>query len=402
MVGSKRNVWPRSVRRTEHAVPARQPEERSQELLSQQQAVGNRAVVTGLQRSAGPSNVIRREATVVKPKGKRNEDFDNTQYRLTGKPPARKIEVVVRNTRDDGTPYYEATGEVTGWQKKLPIIRRYDKPVDLGNWAPRVTHINGMAVTPQSGMTSAETLLDSVQGKIAAAGDDVAVDPDAIDVLYTYSTIRGNIVGDLWDCLKGKARGQRRRHEEARTADARRGSGKASHPRLGAQSWNDQDGQRGALCLQDPLGSVHAGADREAGQGPPAGGASAREELESTGLIDGAMALDMALQQVAEQKAKQRAKTDMDKYIQLVYGGNAVSYPSSVIPVTLFVGSKDPISFGVGTYTKSGAKWASGNKRSAMRKLPGGAHGYTPNYAKPIGREIGEDILQGYARDRSR
>ena len=187
-------------------VPPRAPVGRSGELLGQQRAVGNRAVVAGLARSTGPSNVIRREATLVKPKGKKNEDFDNTQYRLTGKPPGRKIELVARQTRDDGTPYYEATGEVTGFQKKLPIVKRYDKPVDLGNWAPRVTHVNGMAVAPESGMTSANTLLDSIQGKIASAGNDVAIDPDAIDVLYTYSTIRSNTFGDLWDCLKGKVR----------------------------------------------------------------------------------------------------------------------------------------------------------------------------------------------------
>jgi len=372
-----------------------EPAWRSPALLDQQQAVGNRAVLAGLHKSAGPSNVVRREATEVKPKGKKNEDFDNTQYRLTGKPPARKIELVVRRTRDDGTPYYEATGEVTGWQKKLPIIRQYDKPVDLGNWAPRVTHINGMAVTPQSGMTSAETLLDSVQGKIAAAGDDVAVDPDAIDVLYTYSTIRGNVVGDLWDCLKGKARV---RDDVTKSQEQLMLDAVAAKRRIHVSAHS-----RGTIKTDNAVRSVFKILSGQYTQELIAkqDRALAREararakELESTGLIDGGMAYDMALQQLAEQKAKQRAKTDMDKYIQLVYGGNAVSYPSSVIPVTLFVGSKDPISLGVGTYTKSGAKWASGNKRSTMRKLPGGTHGYTPNYAKPIGREIGEDILQG-------
>jgi hypothetical protein len=122
------------------------------------------------------------------------------------------------------------------------------------------------------------------------------------------------------------------------------------------------------------------------------------KDLESTGLFDSGMAADLALQQVAEQKAKERAKKAMDTYIQLVYAGNAVSYPSSVIPVTMLVGSKDPISFGVGTYTKSGAKWASGNKRSSLTKVPGATHGYTRNYARPVGGKIGQDLLPELAQ----
>jgi len=361
-------------------------------LLGQQRAIGNRAVVADLARSSGQSKVIRRDTT-EKPTGKTNEDFDNTQYRLTGDPRTRKIELVVRQTRKDGTPYYEATGEVTGFQKKMPIVKRYDKPVDLGNWAPSVTHINGMAVTPESGMTSANTLLDSVQGKIAAAGNDVAVDQDAIDVLFTYSAKRG-LVGDLWDCLKGKARvkddvtqSQERLMLDA--VAAKRRIHVSAHSRGTIKTDNAVRTIFKTLTgqyKQELIAKQDKALQREA--------RARAKELESTGLIDSGMAADMALEQVVEQKAKQRARTDMDKYIQLVYGGNAVSYPSSVIPVTLFVGSTDPVSFGVGTYTKSGAKWASGNKRSVLHKQAGG-HGYTPNYAKPVGGKIGEDILQG-------
>ena len=101
----------------------------------------------------------------------------------------------------------------------------------------------------------------------------------------------------------------------------------------------------------------------------------------------------IAVEQTAAYVGEQRAKAEMDRYIQLVYGGNAVSYPSSVIPVELFVGSTDFVSLGVGTYTKAGAKWASGNDRSVLHKQSGG-HGYTENYAKPVGEAIGADILK--------
>lgn len=99
----------------------------------------------------------------------------------------------------------------------------------------------------------------------------------------------------------------------------------------------------------------------------------------------------IALDQCAEIEAEHQAKKAMDDFIQLVYGGNAVSYPSSVLQVELFVGSRDFVSLGVGTYTKSGAKWASGNKSSVLHKQKGG-HGYTENYAKPVGAAIGVDL----------
>lgn len=124
--------------------------------------------------------------------------------------------------------------------------------------------------------------------------------------------------------------------------------------------------------------------------------ADARERaklLEETGLMNARTARAIALQQSAAIEAERQVKKDMDQYIKLVYGGNAVSYPSSVIPVEMFVGSKDFVSLGVGTYTKAGAKWASGNKDSVLHKQ-GGGHGYTENYAGPVGGAIGEDIIK--------
>jgi len=375
-------------------VPERIPAGRSGELVAQQRG-SDRAVVAALRRSAGLSTVIQRDAKekIEKPTGKTNEDFDNTQYRLTGDNTSRKIELVVRRTRKNGAPYYEATGEVTGWQKKMPIVKRYDKPKDLGDWAPRVTHVNGMMVTPESGMTSANTLLDSVQGKIAAAGNDVAVDQDAIDVLYTYSAKQG-LVADLWDCLKGKlrVRDDVTRSQEQLMLDAvaaKRRIHVSAHSRGTIKTDNAVRTVFKTLTAQytqELLAKPDKALQKEA--------QAFAKELEATGLFDSGMAADFSLQQAAEQKAKERAKKDMDRYIQLVYAGNAVSYPSSVIPVTMLVGSKDPISFGVGTYTKSGAKWASGNKRSNLTKVPGATHGYTQNYAKPVGGKIGLDVLQ--------
>jgi hypothetical protein len=102
-------------------------------------------------------------------------------------------------------------------------------------------------------------------------------------------------------------------------------------------------------------------------------------------------AYSMALEGQAQQYADKQAREEMDLYIQLVYAGNAVSYPSSVLKVEMFVGSSDMVSMGVGTYTKLGAKVASGNSKTKLHKQSGG-HGFTENYANPVGKTIAEDI----------
>lgn len=358
-------------------------------MLNLQRSIGNKAV-SSLVRSGALPMVVQRKKKVKPTKKSTNIDYDNTQYRVSGAKEDRLVEVVVRRTRDDGTPYYEAIGKVEGFERKMPIVEEYDEPKDLGDWAPRITHINGMGVTPQSGMTSAEALLDSVQGKIAQQ-DEVAVDQSALDVLFTYSAKRSNIFGDLWDCIKGKTRVE---DEPTRSQEKLMLDAIAAKERLHVSAHS-----RGTIKTDNAVRTVFSILTKQYKPGMRNKGAVKADAklrakaLEGTGLMDRTIAYEIGLDQAMEIAAQEKAKTDMDQYIQLVYGGNAVSYPSSVIPVELFVGSGDFVSLGVGTYTKAGAKWASGNKRSLLHKQKGG-HGYTPNYAKPVGEAIAKDILE--------
>lgn len=175
---------------------------RSGGLTSLQRSAGNRAVVSTLL-SASTGGRLQRE--VVEPaKNAAMTDFDNTRYRVSGPTDNRLIEVVERGERDNGAPHYLATGKVIGFTKKMPRVDRYDEPHDLDDWAPRVTHVNGMQVALESGMKSAEALLESVRATVADAGGEAAIDPSTLDVLFTYSAKRSNIGADIWNCLKGK------------------------------------------------------------------------------------------------------------------------------------------------------------------------------------------------------
>jgi hypothetical protein len=95
---------------------------------------------------------------------------------------------------------YLATGEVTGFEGSRPIISKYDPPRSLGNWYPRVSHINGMMVTPESGIGSAKKLKDAIDANLGPEG--VALE---VDVLYTYSANRG-FLKDLLECIQGRCR----------------------------------------------------------------------------------------------------------------------------------------------------------------------------------------------------
>jgi hypothetical protein len=288
-------------------------------------------------------------------------------------------------------PFYEAIGKVTGFTSKLPVIQHYDQPRDLGDWAPKVTHVNGMGVAPESGVKSAEALLDSVQSAIKKGGGDVAVDQSAIDVLLTYSAKRKNIFVDIWECIKGKVRVEDdvTRSQEQLMLDAIRAKKRlhvSAHSRGTIKTDNAVRTVFKMLVAQYKPGQMNKSSVKK--------DARARaKQLEDTGLMDADIAMQIALDQSAEIAAENVAKQDMDRYIQLVYGGNAVSYPSSALRIEMFVGSKNFVSLGVGTYTKSGAKWASGNQDSVLHKQ-GGGHSYGSNYAAPVGGAIGADMIR--------
>jgi len=374
--------------------PHRQPAPTTREgslataVLRLQRLAGN-STVASLVRSGRIGTPVQRDRTVTPTKKTDTSTFNNIQYRVSGSGDPRLIEVVERRTRRDGTPYYLATGTVTGFAHKKPIVSVYDQPKDLGNWAPRVTHVNGMGVMPESGMKSAEALLASVQSTIAKAGDDVAVDPDVIDVLYTYSAKRSSFVSDVFNCLKGKLQVEdsvtgTQEQTMLDAVAARRRIHVSAHSRGTIKTDN---AVRNAFTTLAAEYTARLRSD----QGVRRAARKLQQDLIDTGLMDSKMALAFAIESVARARAEDEVKADMNRYIQLVYGGNAVSYPSSVLPVELFVGSMDFVSLGVGTYTNWGAGWASGNKGTKLHKQSGG-HGYTQNYAKPVGEAIGKDL----------
>src|SRR5205085_10922196 len=104
-----------------------------------------------------------------------------------------------------------ATGRVVDFQGAMPVVERYNVPKSLGNWYPQVTHLNGMAVKPQSGLESALALQESVNKTLddKMQADGVALNQDAVDVLYTYSAqqAKGGLSAlglDIVNCIAGK------------------------------------------------------------------------------------------------------------------------------------------------------------------------------------------------------
>lgn len=319
-------------------------------------------------------------------------DYDNMQFRVTKPPGATPppgtapytVQVVVRRVDKKGKPYYEATGEVIDFSSKLPVIRHYSAPISLKGWTPRVTHVNGMGVMPESGMTSAKALAGAVEQSSGKA----------VDVLYTYSAQKSNIVKDLWSCLKGKAsvkddvtRSQTETMIDAVTAKRR--ISVSAHSRGTIKTDNAVRTAFKALVarLRATLDAGDPSVKKEA----------QRQELLLSAGPTAPVAHILALDFAKEEVAKRRVKRLMDRYIQLIYAGNAVTAPSSVLPVKMFVGKRDPISMAVGTYTDAGAKLYSGNKRTSVTKVEGG-HGYTQNYADHVGDEIGQDVAKDKGR----
>lgn len=341
------------------------------ELVHIQRLIGNRAA-TRIITTSPPLSVSTKS---LQRKDNDFSDVDSKQFRVSGGKTDRKIEVVERTQKRNGQVVYYATGEVTGFRGKRPIIQKYDTPVSLGNWYPAVTHINGMAVTPESGINSAVALLDAVNDAMGSATDS-AFDQSAIDVLYTYSAQRGGIVSDLWDCIKGKVRVNDRatgkQVEIMLDAIARK-----KRTTVSAHS-------RGTIKTDNAVRKVHKKITRELLPSLRKQHYNAlvkKWKNSDTGIGIGPKELaEMELFRMAEQEAKQV----MDRYIQLIYAGNAVQYPSSALKPTLFVGGLDFVSMSVGSYTKliSGAK--------SVGKFAG--HGFNKNYSKAVGKEIAQDL----------
>jgi hypothetical protein len=312
-------------------------------------------------------------------------DFDSKQFRVSGRAPNRKIEEVKRVETHDGRIVYFAMGLVTGFNGKAPMIAPYPEPISLGDWYPSVTHINGMAVAPKSGILSAAALQESVNNALNGQ-DDAALGQEAIDVLYTYSAQRGGLGADLWDCIKGKVEVNDPATEKQKEImlDAVHRKKRVT---VSAHS-------RGTIKTDNAVMAVHDLLTTEVT--PKVREEHLQEAIDFWTQNDPGigMAPELIAEITIQNMGKEEAKRLMNLYIQLVYAGNAVSYPSSVLKPTLFVGGLDFVSMFVGSYSKllTGAK--------SVGKTKG--HGFVGNYVPSVGQHIANDVRLRNPRTRPR
>lgn len=334
--------------------------------------------------------------------GSNFSDFDSKQYRVSGHAPNRRVEEVKRTTTEDGSVVYYATGLLTSFNGNAPVVAPYPEPISLGNWYPSVTHINGMAVAAKSGILSAMALQNSVN-KAIGGKNDVAFGQKAVDILYTYSAKRGNVIVDLVDCIKGKVKIEDEATVQQQTImlDA---VYRKKRVTVSAHS-------RGTIKTDNAVRMVHKILTEE--YRPSAREDPAVEQLyrefvayykkNDMGLgIPPTLLAAAAREEKIKQLAKKWAADDMNRYIQLIYAGNAVQHPSSILKTDFYVGGMDPVSFAVGTYSNIGSKLDSkigtgGHSKSKVHSVgKSKGHGFVGNYVPSVSEKTAQDLT---ARD---
>jgi hypothetical protein len=340
--------------------------------------------------SRGRSNAMSAQVTGSGKKyGSDFSDFDSKQFRVSGKAPNRTIEEVKRTKTPEGKIEYYAMGLVTAFNGSVPVIAPYPEPISMGDWYPQVTHINGMAVTPKSGILSAAALQESVN-KAIGGDSDVAIGQEAVDILFTYSAQRGNPVVDVWDCIKGKVqvRDTATEKQEEIMLDAVRRKKRVT---VSAHS-------RGTIKTDNAVRNAHKILTAEFT--PAVRQESYEEVLAHWEMNDPGIGIDPSLlaEMTINALAKEQAKSEMNAYIQLIYAGNAVQYPSAILKFDMYVGGFDPVSMFVGTYSEVGRKAysaigigsSSDSKLHSVGKTKG--HGFVGNYVPAVGSKIAEDL----------
>jgi hypothetical protein len=246
-----------------------------------------------------------------------------------------------------------------------------------------VSHINGMMVKPESGIGSAKKLRDAVEANLGPEG--VALE---IDVLYTYSANRG-FAHDLLECIKGKLtmRDEATQAQETVMLDAVRGKHRVT---VSAHS-------RGTIKTDNAVRNVHrilsdeqfgtALASKEAINA----GIEAERELvpqyEELG-ISAAVLRQIVTREKARQIANAEATKQLDDFVQLIFTGNAVQFPSTLMAGHIVVAGGDPVTIAVGKYFR---KATPGNYE--MHDV-GGGHGFNENYVDTVGKLVGQDLLK--------
>ena len=315
-------------------------------------------------------------------------DLDATQYRVTT---GRKVEKVVRIEDAEGKPVYLAVAEVVSFEGNRPVLNEYPTPINLGDWYPKVTHINGMAVKPESGLKSAEKLYEAINDALPSG--EIALETD---VLFTYSAHRG-MVTDALECIKGKlyigddaTEAQKQiildavRNKNRTTVSAHsRGTIKTDNAVRNAYAILKQE------FLQDALVDNRITDQATQAANDWVAKMSDEFEVDAAGL-DLNTFIDVYVNEYSKRVAGPRASAAMDEFIQLIYAGNAVQFPSSLIGGDLIVASKDPVSGAFGKYFVGAAKWF-GSKMD-MTRVKGG-HGFVGNYAQTVGKLIADDLI---------
>jgi hypothetical protein len=285
---------------------------------------------------------------------------------------------VKRTTTEDGRVVYNATG----WVKdegngEVPTIAPYPNPISLGDWYPNVTHINGMQVTPMSGISSAAALQDMVNKEVD--GQVALCHQEAVDLLYTYSAQLGNVVVDTVDCIEGKLgiKDKSTLMQAEIIMDAVRRQQRVT---LSAHS-------RGTIKTDNAVRDAHARLKDEILT-------DIRKEHDLDMGIPGDVLAELSFSGLADKEAEEQ----MNKYTHLVYAGNAVAHPSDVVDITLLVGGLDLVSMPFGTYSETGRKidaaiGTGGSKNSKLNSVgKSKGHGFDDNYMRDVSKEIAEDL----------
>ncbi len=327
------------------------------------------------------------------------KSIDGQQYRITGRKPNRKIEVVQCFRNAEGKAHYSAIGEVVDFHNTMPVVNRYDEPEDLGAWYPKLTHLNGMSVKPTSGINGAASLQAEVSQNIenVMQNNGVVLDQNAVDVLYTYSANLG-AARDVLGCIKGKVRVNDEVTDSQKNImmDAVLSKHRvivSAHSRGTIKTDNAVELAYKELCAKYKR-RVEIERHREIED-------SCIEKYNSLSKKEKArMTENDAILQFAPKVIRALAHSDvlrdMDRYIKLIYAGNAVSLPSSKLKVKMFVTKSDHISFLFGTYSNKGAKMRKSQKNSVSGGA--GAHSFG-NYTKQVGKEAAIDRLPPFLRD---
>lgn len=307
------------------------------------------------------------------------DDLNATQYLVTA---GGVIEAIDRRVEDGEVVYYR-TGSVTPGDGERPVVEPYEQAIPMPpGWLPTVTHINGMMVKPNEGLGSALRL----QQELENAGGQALLTADVPAVLYTYSAHRG-FVTDLAECVWGKL------YQDDDATD--RQTQIMLDAVAGQHRTTVSAHSRGTIKTDNAVRNAHAQISAgfvEAASADPALHQRAAELAEMAARLQDGPGLSASMLEpmyrrlLARERADELATIELDRYVQLIYAGNAVQFPSNSVNLKLVVAGSDPVTIGVGKYFR----FAKGSK-TEMTDVEGG-HGFDDNYAATVAGLIIADL----------